>query len=220
MLSRVQRAAKAAGREPDDVTLVVITKTWPASDVALLHDLGVRHVGENRQQELSEKAAALAGLDLQWHFVGQLQSNKAAKIALEAHWVHSVDAEKTVGKLDGGAERADRILDCLVQVNLDPPTAGPGRGGVDGRDVGTVADAIRAAGHLRLRGVMGVAPLGRDPAPAYARLAQIGRRLAAQHPAADVLSAGMSGDLEAAVAAGATHVRVGSAVLGARPPLR
>lgn len=213
---RVAAAAASAGREADGVTLVVVTKFFPASDVRLLADLGVTDVGENRHQEAEGKAADCVDLALRWHFVGGLQSNKAAAVAAYADVVHSVDRTKLVRGLDRGAQERGRPLDCLVQVSLDPPGAGQGRQGVEPGEVAAVADAVASAEGLRLRGLMAVAPLGEDPAAAFARLAAAAERLRVDHPAATWLSAGMSGDLEQAVAAGATHVRVGSAVLGAR----
>jgi hypothetical protein len=199
------------------VTLVVVTKTWPASDVRALVSLGVRDVGENRDQEAAPKAQACRDLDLRWHFVGQLQTNKTRSVAEYADWVHSVDRPRLVRALAEGARRWERTLTCLVQVALDDD---PTRGGARGADVLAVADAVAAMPELRLGGVMAVAPLDADPAAAFGRLAEIAARLVVDHPEARAVSAGMSGDLEAAVAAGATHLRVGTAVLGSRPPLR
>jgi PLP dependent protein len=219
--ARVEQAAAATGRDPDLVTVVVVTKTFPAADVRALHALGVRDVGENRDQEAAPKAEQCAGLvDLRWHFVGQLQSNKASSVATYASVVHSVDRLRLVSALDAGAHRAGRELDVLVQVDLDDRPHAAGRGGAAPADVPEVADAVASAEALRLRGLMAVAPLGQDPEPAFARLTALAAELRAAHPAATCVSAGMSEDLEAAVAAGATHVRVGSAILGHRPPLR
>jgi PLP dependent protein len=215
--ARIARAADAVGRPPTSITLVVVTKTWPASDVRLLASLGVRDVGENRDQEAAPKAAECADLaDLRWHFIGQLQTNKAASVARYARAVHSVDRLRLVGALDRGAAAAGRNVGALVQVSLDLDT---GRGGADIADVPSIADAIGASNHLELLGVMAVAPLNTDPAEAFDRLARVAVQLQSAHPSATWVSAGMSADLEAAVAAGATHVRVGSAVLGSRPKL-
>jgi pyridoxal phosphate enzyme (YggS family) len=218
--NRVAGAAEAAGRSPADVTLVVVTKTWPADDVRRLHDLGVRDFAENRAQEAEHKAADLADLPLTWHFVGQIQSNKAARLAAFASVVHSVSSVRVATRLELGADRHQRAVDCLVQVNLDPEDAGSGRGGVPPDEAAAVADAVESQAHLRLVGVMGVAPLGADPQAAYQQLAGVAADLRSAHPQARLLSAGMSGDFEAAIFAGATHVRVGSAVLGERPPNR
>ncbi|MGZ4494720.1 MAG: YggS family pyridoxal phosphate-dependent enzyme [Nocardioides sp.] len=220
---RIAAACGSAGRDPSEVTLVVVTKFFPESDVRLLAELGVRDVGENKHHEAQAKARACADLDLRWHFVGQLQSNKAAAVATYSHVVESVDRAKLLRGLSSGAHRADRTLDVLVQVGLDQPggdTGGDtGRGGADPADVPSLAEAVRAAEGLRLRGVMAVAPRGADPADAFARLADVAARVREVDPSATWMSAGMSGDLEEAVEAGATHVRIGSAVLGARPSL-
>jgi len=214
--ARIDAACTAAGRAPEEVGLVVVTKFFPASDVRLLFELGVTDVGENKHQEAQAKAAETADLPLRRHFIGAIQSNKAAAIAAYADVVESVDRLKLVGALDRGAHQADRVVDCLVQVSLDPPGA-TGRSGAAPGDVPALAAAIEEAGLLRLRGVMAVAPLGGDPLAAFERLAEVAERLRADHPGADVVSAGMSGDLEDAVKCGATHVRIGSAVLGTRP---
>ena len=214
--SRITAACSEAGRDPDEVTLVVVTKFFPVSDVEILADLGVTHVGENRHQEAVDKAAECAGLDLTWHFIGGLQSNKAAAVASYADVVESVDRAKLVRGLQRGAHDRGRSVDVLLQVSLDPPDAG-GRSGADPADLDALAAAVAEAGALRLRGLMAVAPLGEDPHAAFGRLADVRRDFVATHPEATVLSAGMSADLEAALAAGATHVRVGSAILGPRP---
>ncbi len=218
---RIARAADAAGRDPAEVSLVVVTKTFPASDVRLLADLGVTDVGENRHQEAAGKAAECADLPLRWHFVGGLQSNKAAAVAGYAHVVESVDRPKLVAPLQRGArERADGEgpVEVLLQVSLDPPGADH-RAGADPDALTELAQRVGEQDHLRLRGLMAVAPQGEDPGEAFARLAEVRAGFLESFPAATVLSAGMSGDLEAAIEAGATRVRVGSAVLGSRPPL-
>lgn len=215
--ARLRAACAEAGRPPGDVTLVAVTKTFPARDVRLLAELGVTDVGENRDQEAREKAAACADLPLRWHFVGQLQTNKARSVARYADWVHAVDRPRLVSALDTAAARAGRRLTCLVQVALDDET---GRGGALPSDVGALADAVAGAGSLELGGVMAVAPLGGDPRAAFARLAEVAEGVRATHPQARAVSAGMSADLEEAVLCGATHVRVGSALLGNRPSLR
>ena len=214
--SRIQRACADADRDADEVTLVVVTKFFPAADVRILADLGVGHVGENRHQEAVGKAAECADLGLTWHFIGGLQSNKAAAVASYADVVESVDRSKLVRGLQRGAHERSRDVDVLLQVSLDPPGSS-GRAGVDPAGLDELAAAVAEAGALRLRGLMAVAPLGEDPALAFARLAEIRVGFVASHPEATVLSAGMSDDLEAAVRAGATHVRVGSAILGQRP---
>ncbi len=217
---RIEAACTAAGRARSSVTLVVVTKTFPASDVRLLAGLGVGDVGESRDQEAAPKAAELPDVPLRWHFVGRLQSNKARSVASYAAVVHSVDRAGLVAALATGAERAGRDVGVLIQVSLD---GDPARGGVP-VDAGPepllrLADEVAGSRALRLLGVMAVAPLGADPRAAFDRLLLASARLRDEHPAATFVSAGMSGDLEAAVAAGATHLRVGSAILGSRPPL-
>lgn len=215
--ARVGEAAQAAGRDADEITLTVVTKFFPASDVRLLADLGVRDVGENRHQEAMAKAADCADLDLRWHYIGGLQSNKAAAVAGYADVVESVDRLRLVSGLSRGAAERGRDLDCLVQVSLDPPEQRDGRSGVHPDELLELAAAVAGAEALVLRGLMAVAPLGADPAQAFDELARLAQVLRAEHPDAGVLSAGMSNDLEAAVARGATHVRIGRAVLGERP---
>lgn len=215
---RLSAACDAAGRRRDEVRLVAVSKTRPVEDVAELAALGVRDFGENRDQEAAAKVAAYAGTGgpaVRWHFVGGLQTNKARSVASYADVVHSVDRDALVGALSKGAVRAGRELDVLLQVSLD---GDPDRGGVPVADVGSLADQAAAAPGLRLAGVMAVAPLGADPAEAFAALADVAARVRADHPGATDLSAGMSGDLEQAIAAGATYVRVGTALFGARPP--
>lgn len=216
---RIAVAAEAAGRPADDVHLVVVTKFFPAEDVRTLAGLGVTDVGENRHQEAAAKAAECADLGLRWHYIGGLQSNKAAAVAGYADVVESVDRAKLVGPLSRGAEAAGRRLDVLVQVSLDPPGR-EGRAGADPSDVRDLAAEVVATDGLRLRGLMAVAPLGEEPEQAFVRLARIREDFLVEYPEATVLSAGMSGDLEQAIAHGATHVRVGSAVLGERPTVK
>jgi pyridoxal phosphate enzyme (YggS family) len=213
---RIASACRDAGRDPGEVTLVVVTKFFPAADVRLLAELGVRHVGENRHQEAAAKAEECADLGLSWHFIGGLQSNKAAAVAAYADVVESVDRAKLLSGLQRGAHDRGRDLDVLLQVSLDPAGA-DGRSGADPAALSDLAARVADHGALRLRGLMAVAPLGEDPAVAFGRLAALRDDFVADHPDAAVLSAGMSGDLEDAVRAGATHVRVGSAILGPRP---
>jgi pyridoxal phosphate enzyme (YggS family) len=222
-LSAVQRriddACRKSGRDPGEVTLVVVTKFFPVSDIRLLVDLGVHDIGENRHQEAATKAAECEDLDVRWHFIGGLQSNKAAAVARYADVVESVDRLKLVRRLNEGAHERSHPVDCLLQVSLDPPGA-EGRAGADPAELAGLASAVHQAGMLQLRGLMAVAPLGEDPAPAFDRLASIRSEFVAGHPDATWLSAGMSADLEHAVRAGATHVRIGSAVLGSRPEVK
>ena len=208
------RSAMASSGRTDEPALVVVTKFFPATDVDLLADLGVTAIGENRDQEAAAKCTQLTHRDrLTVHFIGQLQSNKAASVARYADVVQSVDRAKVVRALDRGALQAGRRLEVTVQVNLDEVQ---GRGGVTPREAGSLADLVAGSEALTLRGVMAVAPLGGDPRAAFARLREVADGIRADHPGATWVSAGMSGDLEAAVAEGATHLRVGSAILGSR----
>jgi pyridoxal phosphate enzyme (YggS family) len=216
---RIESACSGAGRSADEITLVVVTKFFPASDVRLLADLGVQDIGENRHQEAVDKAAECADLDVRWHFIGGLQSNKAAAVASYADVVHSVDRPKLVKGLSRGAQERGRDLDCLVQVSLDPPEA-DGRSGCEPDDVPALVERIGEADGLRLRGVMGVAPLDGDAGEAFARLAEVASVVRTNVADATWISAGMSADLEQAVKHGATHLRIGSAVLGPRPVVK
>jgi pyridoxal phosphate enzyme (YggS family) len=230
--ARIAAACQAAGRPADDAALIAVTKTFPAADVALLASLGLTDFGENRDQEAAPKAAQCAALGLRarWHFVGQLQVNKAASVASYADVVHSVDRRRLVHALGTHAAAAGRQLTCLIQVNLDE-TAGSrasgsgqadqgtaGRGGALPDEVLALADAVASQDGLLLGGVMAVAPLDGPPGKAFGRLRLVAEMVRAAHPAAMMISAGMSGDLDEAIAEGATHVRVGTALLGGRPP--
>lgn len=232
--TRITSATVAAARD-EEPQLIVVTKFHPAADVELLAELGVVEVGENRDQEAAAKAAevAAAGIELNWHFIGQLQSNKAKSVAGYAYAVHSVDRLALVSALSKAVcsalstERRTDPLGCFIQVDLDEAAVaeqrarqGSSRGGAAPDDVLEIAQAIVAAEGLDLLGVMAVAPLGADPGEAFARLAQISAAVVHEYPQATAISAGMSGDLEAAIVHGATHLRVGSDVLGPRPALR
>jgi PLP dependent protein len=211
----IAAACAAAGRSAAEVQLIAVTKTFPVSDVMLLNELGVEDIGENKDQEAVPKVAACAaaGLAIRWHFVGQLQVNKAASVASYADMVHSVDRGRLVEALGRRAVAAGRQVRCLVQVSLDDEQ---GRGGAEPDQAPGLADAISAHEGLLLAGVMAVAPLGQPARPAYARLRDIAETVRSAHPGAQVISAGMSGDLGEAIAEGATHVRIGTALLGGR----
>ncbi|MEU6997742.1 YggS family pyridoxal phosphate-dependent enzyme [Nonomuraea sp. NPDC046570] len=211
--TRIAGACAKAGRPREEVTLIAVTKTYPASDVRILAGLGVTDVGENRDQEAAEKAGSLTDLSLTWHFVGQLQTNKVRSVVGYADVIHSVDRPRLVQAISREAVRAGREVTCLVQVALDDD---PSRGGARPADVPGLADELAAASGVRLGGLMAVAPLGEDPAAAFARLRDLAVAVRAGHPGATMVSAGMSGDLDEAVAHGATHVRVGTALLGLR----
>lgn len=212
--ARIMDAARSAGRDPAEITRVVVTKFHPASLVEELHALGVRDFAENRQQELARKRAEVGDLDgVRWHFVGQAQTNKARSIRAAASVVHSVDRIRLANALDAAAEDND-VLDVLLQVNL---TDDPGRGGVRPDDLETLAEHTAGCPALRVRGVMAVAPLGEDPAAAFARTHELSTRLRRVVPDASWISAGMSADFPHAIAAGATHLRIGTAITGPRP---
>jgi pyridoxal phosphate enzyme (YggS family) len=218
---RIEAAAADAGRAGELPTLIVVTKFHPAADIRRLAALGVRDVGENRDQEASSKAAELADLDLRWHFVGQLQSKKAKSVAKYAHALHSVDRPGLIDGLQRAmAAEQDRsgrdALQCFIQVSLEDD-AGAHRGGAAPAEVPLLADRLAEADGLELAGVMAVAPLGASPEAAFEKLAAISAAMVAGHPGATAISAGMSQDLEAAIRFGATHLRIGSDILGSRP---
>ena len=210
---RIADAARAAGRSPAEITRIVVTKFHPASLVRDLHALGVHAVGENRQQELTAKETELARLDLEWHFIGQGQTNKASAIRRSADVVHSVDRDRFADALHRAAVDDD-VLDVLLQVNL---TEDEGRGGVAPASAVALAEHVLALPSLRLRGVRAVAPLAEEPAASFGRLRRIADDVRSVAPEATWISAGMTGDFAEAIAAGATHLRIGSAITGPRP---
>ncbi|WP_105567433.1 YggS family pyridoxal phosphate-dependent enzyme [Microbacterium halophytorum] len=212
--ARIDDAARAAGRSSADITRIVVTKFHPASLIRDLAELGVRDVGENRQQELTAKSAECDGLGVRWHFIGQAQTKKARAIRRAASVVHSVDRERLVDALDAAGEGQDP-LDVLVQVNL---TDDEGRGGAAPDGIESLAERIAGSAGLVLRGVMAVAPLGEEPGAAFARLADCAGTVRSVVPDATWISAGMTGDFEEAIAHGATHLRIGAAITGPRPP--
>jgi pyridoxal phosphate enzyme (YggS family) len=212
---RIADAARLADRPVDSLTLIAVTKYHPASLVRALAALGVTDVGENRHQEAQAKAAELADLSLTWHFIGQLQSKKARQVRRYADVVQSLDRASVVDAFAPTETEPDpRVVDGFVQVDL---SGDPGRGGVPVDDVEALVDRVLAAGTIRLRGVMAVAPLGEEPRRAFARLREVSERVQRAAPAATDISAGMSGDLAEAIAEGATHLRIGTAITGNRP---
>lgn len=211
----VDDACTAVGRSPGELTTIVVTKFHPPGLIRALYALGVRDVGENRHQEAQAKAAELDDLEgLRWHFVGQLQSKKARQARRYAHAVHSLDRDSVVDAL---SDDSGSVVDGFVQVNL---TDDPGRGGVAERDVETLAEKVLSTPGLRLRGVMAVAPLDEEARPAFARLRAVSERVRSLEATADAISAGMSPDFAEAVAEGATHLRIGTAITGSRPDAR
>ncbi|CAN5424065.1 YggS family pyridoxal phosphate-dependent enzyme [soil metagenome] len=209
---RIADAARSAGRDLAELTRIVVTKFHPASLVRELYELGVRDVAENRHQEAVAKATELSDLDLSWHFVGQLQSNKARAVRQYAHTVHSVDRASLVDAL-AAREPGDRELGCFVELNL---TDDPGRGGVDPAAADALAERVAGTTGLRLLGVMAVAPLDAEPRPAFARVRAVSERIRLIVPGAGAISAGMSDDFADAIAEGATHLRIGTAITGKR----
>jgi len=210
----IAEAAATSGRSLDDITTIVVTKFHPAQLVRDLYDLGVRNVGENRHQEAEAKAAELADLDIQWHFIGQLQSNKARAARAYAHVVHSVDRPNLVAALASAPAGPVEVLDCFVQLNLTQDAA---RGGVQPANLIELAELVAAEPSLNLLGVMAVAPLDEEPRVAFARVRAASERLQSVIPSATYISAGMSHDYAEAIAEGATHLRIGSAITGERP---
>jgi pyridoxal phosphate enzyme (YggS family) len=213
---QVSAAALSAGRDPSEVTIIGVTKNFPASDAAILAEMGLLDLGENRAQEAEQKAresALLTAQKIKWHFIGQLQRNKVRSVLTFADVIHSVDRMALVDTLKIEIERCGKSPSVLIQINLDP--AEQDRGGVSSTDLLPLADAIVANG-IRLGGVMSVAPIGLDPGAAFDRLAIIHAELLRHHPTANWRSAGMSGDFQAAIKSGATHLRLGSSILGSR----
>jgi PLP dependent protein len=204
---QIVKAAISAGRSLDEITLIAVTKTFPASDVEILRDLGVTHFGENRDADAAPKAVAVAGT---WHFQGQIQSNKLKSITSWANVIHSLDEIRHFEVIE---KNATHPLDIFCQVSLD---GSEGRGGVSEQKLYELAQAIEKSAVHRLQGLMAVAPLGVDPTVAFSKLSAIHKAFMADFPKADKLSAGMSGDFKEAIAYGATHIRIGSQILGSR----
>ncbi|MFZ9087310.1 MAG: YggS family pyridoxal phosphate-dependent enzyme [Pontimonas sp.] len=206
----IAEAATKAGRNVDDITTVVVTKFHPAQLVRDLFELGVRHVGESRHQEAEPKHAELVDLDLTWHFVGQLQSNKAVAVSTYCDVIHSVDRSSLVSKL----AQASRVVDVFIELNL---TDDPGRGGVWPDELTELVEQVLATPTLTLRGLMAVAPQDEQPAKAFERVLGYRETLLSVSPQSTDLSLGMSGDFAEAIAVGATHLRIGTAITGKRP---
>jgi len=206
--NRIKVAAEGAGRDPNSVTLIAVTKTFPVSDIKLLYELGLRNFGENRDQEGAVKAPELPE-DSLWHFQGQIQSNKLKSIAVWADAVHSIDEISYARKLSSLVDRKD----IFIQISLDEQA---NRGGVNPEELAPFMDEVSALGNLEIRGLMAVAPLVQDPLEAFARLKVLSAGLTDIYPSASGISAGMSNDFEAAIAQGATHIRIGSQILGVR----
>ena len=205
---RIIGAAKSVNRDPNEIELIVVTKTFPISDIEILRELGETNFGENRDQEAGPKAEIISAT---WHFQGQIQSNKIKSICQWADVIHSISSEKEILKF----AQSERKHQLFLQVSLDGQE---GRGGANPADLAQLADLVNESNNLELLGLMAVAPLGVEPDKAFADLAQINQGFAGQFPNSKFLSAGMSGDFEAAIKNGATHIRVGSSILGSRSP--
>ena len=216
--SRIESACTVAGRDISEITLIAVTKTYPASDVDLLKQLGIENVGENRDQEASAKKLEVKS-EFKWHFIGQLQSNKAKSVVNYADLIHSVDRWSLAKEIQKSAQGIDKVQQVLIQVDLDQSGPDPTRGGIWPAELRELAQLINQASHLELMGLMSVAPLGEKSELAFARLKEIRVDFLKENPGAQILSAGMSDDLESAILHGATHLRIGSALLGERPKI-
>ena len=216
VLANIERAAADAGREESSVHLIVVSKNHPASLVSELAQLGQKSFGENRDQEASKKAAELdaAGLELDWHFVGQLQTNKVKSVLEYASTIHSIDRPSLVSELSKQLQKQEKRIDGFIELNL---TDDPGRGGVAPSELLSLAELVLKVDQLNLLGVMAVAGLGKDPAEEFERALDLSAQLQTVAAGADQLSMGMSEDYEIAIKLGATHIRVGSAITGPRP---
>jgi pyridoxal phosphate enzyme (YggS family) len=213
-MSRREELAERLGQvqssiSRSDVTLIVVTKTYPVSDVQILHELGVRHFGENRSEEGSEKSV---DVDATWHFQGGIQSRKLRDITSWADVVHSLDNAGHLSKL---ATAAQKSIGVFLQLSLD---GDPSRGGVLESELPALADQVLEATNLTLLGLMCVPPVAADPRQAFTEIFKTHQRFISRYPGATSLSAGMSGDYEIAMDCGATHIRVGSSILGSRAP--
>ena len=217
---RIFTSCRHHGRDVHEITLIAVTKTFPVTDVVHLAALGITDVGENKDQEAKSKFASYQTLEpqsrLRWHLIGQLQRNKAKSVVTYAHMVHSVDRASLADALNNASAAVGRTLPVLLQVDLESGRDDR-RGGVHPDDLMDLATHVHGSEHLHLAGLMAVAPLGQDAYAAFAHLAGIRQHFLAEFAHAQILSAGMSHDLDAAIAHGATHVRIGSALLGSRP---
>lgn len=200
---------------PDNATLIVVTKTFPVSDIEILYQLGERNFGENRDEEGREKSALLPE-DSIWHFQGNLQGNKIRSIVSWADFIHSLDKESHAQKIDEVARSLGKRQNVFLQINLDPVERGEKRSGIDPNDFDRFSEMLLGFDSLELVGVMGVAPLGKDPAPGFELLYELSLRLQRKKSDAAFISAGMSGDYPVALRFGATHIRIGSSILGSR----
>lgn len=212
--SKIRARLEANQRAHDAITRIVVSKFHPAQLVRDLYALGVRDFGENRDQEASAKAQELDDLELNWHFIGQLQSNKVKSALQYASTIHSLDRQSLLTELIKQTELLDKSVEVFIQVNL---TDDQGRGGIEPAELLAFADSVVAAPRLHLMGLMAVASLEHQEERDFAKIAQLSEKLVEQHSQAKYLSAGMSGDYELAIDYGATHLRIGTAITGNRP---
>ena len=212
---KISAAAQAAGRAPSEITLIAVTKTFPVSDLEILYELGVRNFGENRDQEAAPKVGVLPA-DITWHFQGGIQSNKLKSISNWASVIHSVDKFKYAQMISQFS--VGKTKEIFIQVSLD--SLPQSREGVDPADLMQLAEQIMSLPNLQVKGLMAVAPLDQPTEQAFVRLQQIQQKFIQLYPAASSLSSGMSGDYELAISLGATHVRIGSSILGNRSPIK
>ncbi|MFM6971572.1 MAG: YggS family pyridoxal phosphate-dependent enzyme [Rhodoluna sp.] len=218
VLERIDSAARQAGRQATDIELIVVTKNHPASLVRELIELGASHFGENRDQEAKPKAEEVAHASklkiYDWHFVGQLQSNKVRSVMGYANTIHSLDRPSLLNELIKQATTAAKSVEVFIELNL---TEDAGRGGIEPKDLRSFAEKVVQSSNLNLLGVMGVAGLDQEPEREFERIREASQLLQTAVPTAKYISAGMSGDFEAAILAGATHLRIGTAITGNRP---
>ena len=212
---KISAAAQAAGRSPSEITLIAVTKTFPVSDLEILYELGVRNFGENRDQEAAPKVGVLPA-DITWHFQGGIQSNKLKSISNWASVIHSVDKFKYAQMISQFS--VGKTKEIFIQVSLD--TLPQSREGVDPAELMQLAEQIMSLPNIQVKGLMAVAPLDQPTEQAFVRLQQIQQKFIQLYPAASSLSSGMSGDYELAISLGATHVRIGSSILGNRSPIK
>jgi len=216
--NRINQASKSSGRDPKEVTVIAITKTYPASDVDLLKSIGIDNVGENKDQEASYKYKEVKS-KFTWHFVGQLQSNKVKSVVQYADFIHSIDRLNLVKEIQKVCQKVNKIQKVLIQIDLDESQNDENRGGINPTNLNELAQEISNCPNLELSGLMSVAPLNMAAKDAFTKLKEIQSEFIKSYPLAKMLSAGMSDDLEEAVMHGATHLRIGSALLGERPKI-
>lgn len=212
----IEKACRKVHRDPSEVTLIAVTKNFPSSDIRTLYELGVSDFGESKVQECSQKFDELSDVTATWHFIGNIQSNKIKELVRIADVIHSVDSAKHVDKINAQAADNEKVMTLLVQVNLDPDFPN-NRGGVGPDEIENLAERITALDNVRLGGLMFIASPLLVTEQAYESFSGVVNVFQTNHPNATWVSAGMSSDIEEAIAIGATHLRIGSKLLGNRP---